>query len=59
MKKWIEALILLLLAFETIELAWRRIAWAQSPPELPGGAWAALIGLNCVVCVLGARRVFS
>jgi hypothetical protein len=57
MKSFIEATILLFLAGETAELAWRSLAWAQSPPELPTAAWAALIAVNLAVCFLGARRL--
>jgi hypothetical protein len=46
MKRWIELLLLVLVAAQSLELAWRRLAWSQIPPEVPLWAWIFLLILN-------------
>jgi hypothetical protein len=57
-KKLVSLLLLFLLFWQTAELAWRRFAWAQSPPEVPLWACLALLALNLAVLAYGAKRIF-
>jgi hypothetical protein len=46
MKRNVEIVLTVMLLIASLELAWRRVIWNQSPPELPAWLWAGLLLVN-------------
>jgi|GEM_PF-4557475 len=58
MKNLITGLLLLLLSWQTGELAWRHLVEGQRPPEAPLWACILLVIVNLMVLLAGIRAIF-